>query len=111
MSRWDLKPDEVYGVLNTVAGHIGDEEGTEGLTKHSTSLEGALQDANAAASSAPIGMALQEFSTHCSGLIGDMIGLGSSAVKGAGDATRHYANGNLEMALEAQANSGVVEEN
>src|SRR5690625_5140258 len=82
---------------------------TEGLTLHATSLETALNDANAAAKSWPIGTALSEFSKHCSGEVGDMIGLGASAVKGAGDATRHYANGNLEMAAEAQSNAGDID--
>ncbi|MDT0304211.1 DUF6507 family protein [Streptomonospora wellingtoniae] len=107
---WDLKPEEISGVLTTVAGHIGDEEQTEGLSLHSKSLGTALDDAGAAAKSAPIGTALQEFSTHCFGLVKDMVGLGSSAVKGAGDAAMHYVNGNLDMAAEAQSNAGTVED-
>ncbi|KII00507.1 hypothetical protein LP52_01425 [Streptomonospora alba] len=110
MSVWDLKPEQISGVLTTVSGHIGDEERTEGLSLHSKTLEDALDEANTAASSGPIGMALQSFSEHCFGLIGDMVDRGSSAVTGAGDATAHYVNGNLEMAAEAQSNAGTVAE-
>ncbi|MBV2362283.1 DUF6507 family protein [Streptomonospora nanhaiensis] len=110
MSTWDLSTGDVVRVLETVAGHIGDEDGTEGLSLHARSLETAVNDANDAAASAPIGTALQEFSGHCLGLVGYMIGRGSSGVAGAGNATRHYINGNLEMAAEAQANAGSVED-
>lgn len=110
MTAWDLEPDQISGVLGTVAGHIGDEEATEGLSLHSKSLGTALNDANAAAKSAPIATALEEFSTHCFDMVGDMVGLGSSAVQGAGDAAMHYVNGNLEMAAEAQSNAGTVED-
>jgi hypothetical protein len=108
VSTWTVYPEEVFGVLSGVSGHIGDEDGTQGLTGHMTSLETHLNEANSAANSNPIGVALSEFAEHYFSEIGGMIGKSASAVEGAGEATMQYANGNLEMAAEAQANAGEV---
>ena len=108
MSAWNIRPSEVGTILSTVSGHVGDEEGTEGLTGHLTSLEGHLADAASGAHSSPIEMALGEFAEHFFGEVGDMVAITSSAVTGAGEATMHYVNGNLDMAFDAQANAGKV---
>ncbi|SHI56675.1 hypothetical protein SAMN05421803_101601 [Nocardiopsis flavescens] len=106
MSTWNIRPPEVGAILGTVSGHVGDEEGTEGLTGHLTSLEGHLADAASGAHSPPIEMALGEFAGHFFAEVGDMVALTTSAVTGAGEATTHYVNGDLDMAAEAQANAG-----
>jgi hypothetical protein len=108
MSAWNIQPQEVTTILSTVSGYVGDETGTEGLTSHMKSLETHLNEADSAAASAPIGAALSEFAAHYFGEIGDMVAISSSAVEGAGEATLHYTNGNLEMAAESQANAGEI---
>jgi hypothetical protein len=108
MSAWNIQVSEVNGVLRSVSGLIGDEEGTTGLSGEYTDLGGSLEEVGTAASSVPISIALGEFGEHFLGIVGEMISLSSRATGGAGEATVHYANGNLEMAEEAQANAGVV---
>ncbi|MDE3723290.1 MULTISPECIES: DUF6507 family protein [Nocardiopsis] len=102
MSTWNIQPAEVGAILDTVFSHIGDEEGTSGLTGDTVDLGDHLVDADTHAASAPIGQALSEFAEHYFGVLGEAIGLASGAVNGAGEATLHYVNGNLEMAAEAQ---------
>ncbi|MGQ4269891.1 DUF6507 family protein [Nocardiopsis changdeensis] len=102
MSTWNIQPGEVGGVLTTVFSHIGDEEGTSGLTGNMTDLGEHLVDADTHAASGPIGQALGEFAEHYFRVLGDTVGLASRAVNGAGEATLHYVNGDLEMAAEAQ---------
>jgi hypothetical protein len=106
MSAWNIQPQEATTILSAVSGHVGDEEGTEGLTGHMKSLETHLNEADSAAASAPIGVALGELAAHYFGEIGDMVAISSSAVAGAGEAILHYTNGNLEMAAESQAHAG-----
>ncbi|WP_433698641.1 DUF6507 family protein [Nocardiopsis sp. CA-288880] len=110
MSAWNILPSEVGGVLSTVAGHIGEEGGSEGLVGSMTSTETLLTSISGEANSAPVSMALGEFAEYNFGLMGDMAGVTVSAVTGASEATTHYVNGNLEMAAEAQQNAGVVPE-
>ncbi|ASU61088.1 DUF6507 family protein [Nocardiopsis dassonvillei] len=110
MSAWNIQPSEVSAILTSVSGQVGDEEGTEGLTSHMSSLETHLNEASSGAASDPIGMALAEFADHYFGEIGDMVSISSSAVTGASDATLYYVNGNLEMAAESQANAGKIPE-
>jgi hypothetical protein len=108
MSAWNIQVPEVNGVLRSVSGLVGDEEGTTGLSGEYTDLGARLEEANSAASSIPISIALGEFGTHFLGIVGEMITLSASATAGAGEATMHYANGNLEMAENAQANAGTL---
>ncbi|WP_157982385.1 DUF6507 family protein [Nocardiopsis sp. FIRDI 009] len=84
MPAWSIQPQEVFGVLSSVSEHVGDEDGTEGLTGHMTSLETHLNEANSAANSDPIGTALAEFAEHYFGEIGGMVSKSASAVSGAG---------------------------
>ncbi|WP_160050612.1 MULTISPECIES: DUF6507 family protein [unclassified Nocardiopsis] len=108
MTAWNIHPQQVFGVLSGVSEHIGDEDGTYGLTGHMTSLETHLNEANSAANSDPVGVALSEFAEHYFTEVGDMVAKSASAVEGAGEATMHYVNGNLQMAEEAQANAGEI---
>lgn len=111
MTRWNIQPAEVGGVLTTVVGHIGEEGGGEGLIGTASSFEhciircGEIPD-----NSLPIGIALGEFADHYFGLIGDMAALTSSAVQGASEATIAYIDGDLEMAAQHQAAAGTVPE-
>jgi hypothetical protein len=108
MSAWNIQVPEVNGVLFNVSELVGDEEGTTGLSGDYTDLGESLQEVGTAASSVPISIALGEFAAHYLGIVGEMIALGANATAGAGEATMHYANGNLEMAETSQANARVV---
>jgi len=108
VSAWNIQVSEVNGVLQNVSGLVGDEEGTTGLSGEYTALGRSLEDVHGAASSVPIGIALGEFAAHYLGIVGEMITLSASATGGAGEATMHYVNGNLEMAEDAQANACAV---
>jgi len=110
MSAWNIQPSEVGVVLTAVAGHIGEEGGSEGLVGAMTSTESLLTSISEEAGSTPISIALGEFAEHNFGLMGDMAGVTVSAVTGASQATTHYVNGNLTMAADAQENAGVVPE-
>ena len=110
MSQWSIQPQAVGGVLKTVAGHLGEEGGDEGLISVMEAVERHLGDCGEYARSGIITMAISEFSAHYFGIMGDMAGLTVAAVTGASEATTHYMNGNLEMAEEAQANAGVIPE-
>lgn len=108
MSAWNIQVPEVNGVLLNVSGLLGDEEGTSGLSGDYADLGESLEEVDTAAASIPISIALGEFAAHYLGIVGEMIALGANATAGAGEATMHYANGNLEMAETSQANAGVV---
>lgn len=110
MSNWNIQPQEVGGVLTTVAGHIGEEGGSEGLIGCMNKIEDRLTSISEEADSVPISIALGEFAQHYFGVMGDMASLTISAIEGAGEATNHYVNGNLEMAAESQAGAGEVPE-
>jgi len=53
-------------------------------------------------------VALAEFGEHYFTEVGGMVEKSASAVAGASEATLHYANGNLQMAADAQANAGEI---
>lgn len=108
MSAWNIQVPEVNGVLQNVSGLIGDEEGTTGLSGEYVELGRSLEEVDGAAASIPISIALGEFAAHFLGIVGDMVSLSASATGGAGEATMHYVNGNLEMAEDAQANACMV---
>lgn len=110
MSIWNINPTEVGGVLSSTAGHIGEEGGSDGLVGHMSEIEESVTGLSTAADSTPISIALGEFAGHYFGVMGEMVGLTISAITGASDATTAYVNGNHEMALEAQANAGVIPE-
>ncbi|OOC56647.1 MULTISPECIES: DUF6507 family protein [Nocardiopsis] len=110
MSKWNIQPSDVGGVLTAVAAHIGEEGGSEGLVGAMTAVEELVTEISTEANSAPVSVALGEFAQHNFDLMGDMASLTVSAVSGASEATTQYVNGNLDMAAEAQENAGVVPE-
>ncbi|MDE3719944.1 DUF6507 family protein [Nocardiopsis sp. N85] len=105
MSSWDIDPARVGGVLEATLGHLGDEEGTGGLTRELSQLETHLGNAVEECGSGIVSDALGRFAEHYFGVLGDMAGTTLRAVEGAYEATTHYMEGNLEMAAEAQANA------
>ncbi|MFV2195426.1 DUF6507 family protein [Nocardiopsis sp. LOL_012] len=109
MPAWNIQPSEVGGVLNSVAGHLG-EEGGEGLVGVMENIEEHLGNCAEWSKSGIVAMALGEFAEHHFGVMGEMVGLTVSAVTQTSEATTHYVNGNTEMALEAQRSAGVVPE-
>ncbi|WP_131099396.1 DUF6507 family protein [Streptomonospora litoralis] len=110
MSGWDISPEGVGSVLTSVGGYVGDEAMTEGLTGQIEDFGKHLQDAAEDAASEPIATALDEFLDHFGPKMWGMVGRTSSAIGGAGEATKAYMNGNLDMAEEAQANVGDISE-
>ncbi|XKK37198.1 DUF6507 family protein [Nocardiopsis sp. ARC36] len=110
MSAWNILPSEVGGVLTTVAGHIGEEGGSEGLVGSMTSTEALLTSISGEANSTPVSMALGEFAEHNFGLMGDMAGVAVSAVTNTSLAVQYYVDGNLQMATDTQRDAGVIPE-
>ncbi|MEU2945590.1 DUF6507 family protein [Nocardiopsis alba] len=108
MSQWNIQPEAVGGVLQTVVGHFGEEGSGEGFVGIFDKLQDNLEQAGEASADDAVNMALMEFAGHYFGILGDMASLTMSAVSGAGEATTHYVNGNLQMAEEAQENAGVI---
>ncbi|CAM3753199.1 DUF6507 family protein [Nocardiopsis rhodophaea] len=110
MSGWDINPEGVGGVLQTVSGHLGDEEGTEGLTSDIKSFGNHIETAAVKSDSGPIGTALHGFFDKYSEEMRAMASKTASAINGCGNAVSAYMDGNLEMAAEAQSNAGTVED-
>ncbi|OLT28713.1 hypothetical protein BJF83_14570 [Nocardiopsis sp. CNR-923] len=108
MTSWDIQPGEVLSVLESVMGHVGGEGSGEGLVGCIDRMETSLINASSHAKSVAVSMALAEFAEHYFAFSGDMVALTGSAIEGAGEATVHYNNGNLEMAAESQANAGEI---
>ncbi|WP_053617943.1 DUF6507 family protein [Nocardiopsis sp. NRRL B-16309] len=109
MSAWNIQPGPVGAVLAAVNGHLGDQEGTSGLTGHVRDLGDAVVAASeTCADSLPVSIALNGFLEHCSPDCRSMIEKTASAITGCSDATNHYRDGALDMAAEAQANAGVL---
>ncbi|MFV2196935.1 DUF6507 family protein [Nocardiopsis sp. LOL_012] len=78
------------------------------MTGEHLDLATRLEEASGEACSVPVAIALGEFAEHFLGVVGEMTSLSASATGGAGEATLHYVNGNLEMAGDAQANACAV---
>ncbi|WP_304452821.1 DUF6507 family protein [Nocardiopsis sp. YSL2] len=109
MSAWNIQSGPVGAVLTTVNGHLGDQDGTSGLTGHVRDLGDAVVAASeACADSLPVSVALNGFLEHYSPDCRAMIEKTASAITGCSEATNHYLAGALEMAAEAQANAGAV---
>ncbi|WP_046471106.1 DUF6507 family protein [Allosalinactinospora lopnorensis] len=108
MSGWDVSPEGVSSVLLSVGGHLGDEEGTEGLTAQIESFNDHVEEAAGSAASEPIGKALEESVEEYGAKMQKMAAKTSSAISGCSAAAGHYMDGNLEMAAEAQGNTGDI---
>ncbi|CAM4403101.1 DUF6507 family protein [Nocardiopsis rhodophaea] len=108
MSAWDIDPDGVGSVLQSVGGMIGGEDGGGGLVATTASVGEGLTYASSCANSSPISYALQGFLEAYGAKAGAMTAKSVSAVVGCGEATTAYINGDLEMATEAQSGAGHV---
>jgi hypothetical protein len=109
MSGWNIQTQQVGAVLTAVNGHLGDQEGTSGLTGHVRDLgEALVAAAETCADSMPVSAALNGFLGYVAPDCRTMIDKTGSAITGCADAANHYRDGALEMAAEAQANAGVL---
>lgn len=97
MSRWDIQPAGVQGVLTQVQGVAEDFDGH--LRTLNTAMEGAAQQA----SSEIIANALGDFAEAQRGDIQFVFTRTGAALTGAANATQAYLQGDLEMAANAQA--------
>ncbi|MET9784363.1 DUF6507 family protein [Nocardiopsis alba] len=108
MSKWNLDTEAVGVVLETVAGHFGEEGSGEGFVGIFDELQDSLEQAGEYSKDDAVNMALMEFAGHYFGVLGGMASLTTSAISGATQATIHYIEGDLENAEEAQRNAGVI---
>lgn len=103
-SSWSIQTNTVSSVLTTVMGHLGDQEGNEGLSGNISALDTAVQGAaTESADSMPVSTAIGMFMEHFSPVCGQMVKRTSSALSGCAQATEHYVAGDYAMAEEAQA--------
>lgn len=109
MSVWNIQHQEVGSVLTAVNGHLGDQEGTSGLTGQVKDLgDAVVAAAETCADSLPVSIALNGFLESYGPDCRAMIEKTGSAITGCSDATNHYLDGSLDMAAEAQANAGDI---
>ncbi|MEU9025909.1 DUF6507 family protein [Actinomadura sp. NPDC048394] len=101
---WDIDPVGVQTVLEKVmtlyAGEDG--KGNGGLVKRAGEFAQYVDDAVAAASSEPIGIALREYVKAVKPDLKSTFHKVHSCVKGAMDATNAYMDGDIKMAEKAQ---------
>ncbi|MEU0239515.1 DUF6507 family protein [Nocardiopsis sp. NPDC006198] len=110
MSSWNIQPAEVGGVLTTVAGHLGEEGGGDGLVGHITKVGEYVNLCAEEVGGGPVQASLAEVGEYYFGQMGDMVALTVSAVQGAYEATMSYIEGDLEMAAQHQAAAGEIPE-
>ncbi|MFC4516854.1 DUF6507 family protein [Streptomyces ehimensis] len=110
MTAWDIRPAEVGGVLQRTA------TAAEGLSKAGESVQKTLPSAATAAGtisgmvcgpvpSGPVAAALAEFANKWSGDLQYIAKRTAASLNGASEATRHYVEGDLEMAATTQSDA------
>lgn len=102
---WDIDPAGDATVLGKVIGHYAgkDGDGKGGLVKQAGQFAQSIDDVVSAASSEPIGVALNEYiKEHASLEFKSMFRKIHRCIEGAGDATKAYIDGDLEMVRSAQ---------
>ncbi|MGH4016952.1 MAG: DUF6507 family protein [Pseudonocardiaceae bacterium] len=97
MSRWDISPAGVRGVLTQTQAVAGEFEG------HMASMNSAMEGGAAEASSEPIATALTGWVDAKRPSIEFIFTRAAASVNGAAQATNAYLQGDLEMAANAQA--------
>ncbi|MFE3946325.1 DUF6507 family protein [Streptomyces sp. NPDC059118] len=110
MSKWDIKPDGVRGVLSRTAEVGGEFE--EEFTSYGEGLLGAAACAGTmvlggteipkGGAFGPVVQALQEFQDHTSGDLKFLAVRTGKSITGARLATEEYIKGDLEMARNKQ---------
>lgn len=99
MSRWDISPTGVRGVLTRTQAVAGEFEG------HMTSMNSAMESGVGEASSEPIAAALTGWVDAKRPSIEFLFSRTAASINGAAQATNHYLQGDLEMAANAQASA------
>lgn len=108
MTAWDIRPAEVGGVLSRTA------TAAEGLSKAGQSVQKTLPSAATAAGtisgmvcgpvpSGPVAGALGEFVKKWSSDLTYIAKRTAASLNGASEATRHYVEGDVEMAATTQS--------
>lgn len=107
MSAYDIDPPGVASVVTKVAGHVAGEGGTGGggLVKQLENFGTHVGQAATAASSQPVGTALQEYVEYTTPGLRGMVSKAGACITGAVEATKAYINGDMEMLAEAQRNA------
>lgn len=104
MSRWDISPAGVQGVLGrteAVAGEFDDQ-----MRRMHTALDGGMSQSSSDLVTAALAGLAQAKQTD----IQFVFTRTSAAVNGAAQATQHYLQGDLEMAANAQAAAAAAPE-
>lgn len=99
MSKWDIDPPGVSGVVTRTGERAG------GFEDATTSMSTALQGAATACGSEIVADALAGFSEHIGPSITAVAQRTGRILKGAVDATNAYVDGDLTMAATAQSNA------
>ncbi|MEU4767758.1 DUF6507 family protein [Actinosynnema sp. NPDC023794] len=99
MSKWDISPDGVRGVLARTQSVAADFE------REMTSLNSALQGASAQSSSEIVAGAIAGFAEAKMRDIRFVFTRTGACLNGAAQATNAYLQGDLEMAANAQASA------
>lgn len=103
VSRWDISPSGVQGVLSRTEGVASEFEGQ--MTTLNTELEGAVSQS----SSDLVASAVSGFMTSSAmPAIQFVFTRTGACLSGAAQATNHYVEGDLEMAANAQASASAA---
>ena len=97
MSKWDIDPKGVRGVLTRVETHAGD------LGTAAETVSSDFQACGDAIGASIVTKALSDFATARAPELQTVGSRISAAMKGTVEAVTDYINGNLEMAQHAQA--------
>lgn len=103
MSRWDISPSGVQGVLSrteTVAQEFEDQ-----MKRLRTALEGAAGESSSEIVASAIGGFMEKSGTPAIQFVFTRTG---ACLTGAAQATRFYLQGDLEMAANAQAGASAA---
>jgi Family of unknown function (DUF6507) len=107
VSSYDIDPPGVATVVTAVGGLVAGEGGSGdgGLVKQLETFGTHVGEAGTAASSMPIGTALEEYMAYTTPGLRGMVSKAGSCITGAVEATKAYINGDMEMLAEAQRNA------
>ncbi|MFN2494734.1 MAG: DUF6507 family protein, partial [Pseudonocardiaceae bacterium] len=98
MSRWDISPSGVRGVLSRTETVAQEFEGQ--MTRLRTALEGAVGQSSSEIVASAVGGFMERSATPAIQFVFTRTG---ACLSGAAQATNHYLAGDLEMAANAQA--------
>lgn len=110
MSAWSTQTDTVGSVLTNVPGHLGDEEGTEGLSGSISDRHRRSGRRHRVCRQHAVSTALGVFVEHFSPICGQMVKRTSSALSGWAEATEQPHRGRLPAAPSPQRTEARVAE-